>query len=60
MIKEAQNILAKRSRSLLGRPREGRTTIIVVTLDLEAVRQPQLVEELLKHGMDIVRIKCAH
>lgn len=32
----------------------------MVTLDVEAVSQPQLVEELLKHGMDIVRINCAH
>jgi pyruvate kinase len=32
----------------------------MVTLDVEAVRQPQLVEGLLKHGMDIVRINCAH
>ena len=32
----------------------------MVTLDVEAVRQPQLVEGLLKHGMDIIRINCAH
>jgi pyruvate kinase len=32
----------------------------MVTLDVEAVHQPQLVEEILKHGMDIVRINCAH
>jgi pyruvate kinase len=51
--KDALNILANRSKSLLGRPREGRTTRIMVTLDAEAVHQPQLVEELLKHGMDI-------
>ncbi len=38
--KEAQNILAKRSRSLLGRPRERRTTRIMVTLDVEAIHQP--------------------
>ena len=30
--KDAQNILANRSKSLLGRPREGRTTRIMVTL----------------------------
>jgi hypothetical protein len=60
MYKEAQNILAKRSRSLLGRPRERRTTRIMVTLGVEAIHQPQLVEELLKNGMDIARINCAH
>ena len=34
--KEGQSILAKRSRLLLGRPREGRTTRIMVTLDVDA------------------------
>jgi pyruvate kinase len=58
--KDAQNILDKRSRSLLGRPREGRTTRIMVTLDVEAIHQPQLVEEQLKNVMDIARIDCAH
>jgi pyruvate kinase len=32
----------------------------MVTLDVEAVHQPRLVQEILKHGMDIVRINCAH
>ena len=32
----------------------------MVTLDVEAVHQPQLVQEILKHGMDIVRINRAH
>lgn len=58
--KEGQSILAKRSRLLLGRPREGRTTRIMVTLDVDAALQPQLMEELLTHGMDIARINCAH
>ena len=58
--KEAQSILAKRSILLLGRPREGRKTRIMVTLDTEAAHQPQIIEELLKHGMDIARINCAH
>ena len=31
----------------------------MVTLDVEAYTR-QLVQEILKHGMDIVRINCAH
>ena len=57
---ESRNITAKRSRLLLGRPRKGRSTRIMVTLDSESTYQPHLLEELLRHGMDIVRINCAH
>jgi pyruvate kinase len=57
---ESQNVTTKRSRSLLGRPRKGRSTRIMVTLDFESIHQPHLLEELLIHGMDIARINCAH
>lgn len=57
---ESQNVTTKRSRLLLGRPRLGRSTRIMVTLDLESIHQPHLLEELLIHGMDIARINCAH
>jgi pyruvate kinase len=57
---ESRNVTTKRSRLLLGRPRKGRSTRIMVTLDLESIHQPHLLEELLIHGMDIVRINCAH
>ncbi len=57
---ESRNVTTKRSRLLLGRPRKGRSTRIMVTLDLESVHQPHMLEELLVHGMDIARINCAH
>ena len=57
---EARLSLAKRSQLLLGRPREGRKTRIMVTLDSSNIHQPELLEELLKSGMDIARINCAH
>jgi pyruvate kinase len=57
---ESQNVTTKRSSLLLGRPRIGRSTRIMVTLDLESIHQPHLLEELLTHGMDIARINCAH
>ena len=56
----ARALLAQRSRALLGRPREGRATRIMVTLDADILRQSELLEDLLLKGMDIARINCAH
>lgn len=56
----AQSLLAQRSRALLGRPRAGRSTRIMVTLDAGVLRQSHLLEQLLLAGMDIARINCAH
>jgi pyruvate kinase len=57
---QARTVLAQRSRALLGRPREGRGTRIMVTLDAAVLSQPELLEQLLLAGMDIARINCAH
>lgn len=57
---QARALLSQRSRSLLGRPREGRGTRIMVTLDASILQQPNLLEALLVQGMDIARINCAH
>jgi pyruvate kinase len=57
---ESRNITSRRSRLLLGRPRNRRSTRIMVTLDLESIHRPHMLEELLLHGMDIARINCAH
>ncbi len=56
----ALNILEERSKHLLGRPRDGRKTRIMVTLDAPYIYQPELLEQLLISGMDIARINCAH
>ena len=57
---QARALLAQRSRALLGRPREGRGTRIMVTLDASVIHQTDLLEQLLLKGMDIARINCAH
>jgi len=57
---QARVLLAKRSQALLGRPREGRVTRIMVTLDASVIPQADLLEQLLARGMDIARINCAH
>ena len=59
-FKMASSLLEERSRLLLGRPREGRKTRIMVTLDPATMYQPELLEQLLLSGMDIARINCAH
>jgi len=58
--REAAAILEERSRILLGRPRDGRTTRIMVTLDGTALADPSHIERLLAAGMDAARINCAH
>jgi pyruvate kinase len=57
---DARLSLLKRSQSLLGRSREGRRTRIMVTLDSSNIHQPELLEQLLRSGMDIARINSAH
>ena len=57
---QAQSILSRRSALLLGRPRPHHHTRIMVTLDPDVVRQPELLEQLLLKGMDIARVNCAH
>lgn len=56
----ARSSIVKRSQLLLGRSREKRKTRIMVTLDSTNTHQPELLEELLRGGMDIARINCAH
>lgn len=56
----AAEVLSERSRILLGRPREGRATRVMVTIDERTVADPALVETLLEAGMDIARVNCAH
>ena len=57
---QAESILSRRSTALLGRPRPRHHTRIMVTLDPDVVRQPELLEQLLVKGMDIARVNCAH
>lgn len=57
---QARSLLSQRATRLLGRPRPHHQTRIMVTLDLDTLRQPELLEQLLLKGMDIARINCAH
>ncbi len=53
-------LLRDHSRSLLGPEPAGRAVRIMVTMPSEAATNPQLIEQLLVAGMDVMRINCAH
>lgn len=53
-------LLRDHTRVLLGRDPRNRFVRIMVTMPGEAARDPQLVQELLLAGMDVMRINCAH
>ncbi|MGA7179420.1 MAG: pyruvate kinase [Thiobacillaceae bacterium] len=53
-------LLNAHSRALLGVPTGKRATRIMVTLPSEAAADSAMLERLLRAGMDVVRINCAH
>ena len=59
-FEQARSLLAQRSALLLGRPRPQHQTRIMVTLEPGLIRQPDVIEQLVLHGMDIARVNCAH
>jgi pyruvate kinase len=57
---DGEQLLAEHTDSLLGPARPGRSVRIMVTMPTEAGDDYTLVHDLLKHGMDCMRINCAH
>jgi len=53
-------LLRDHTRALLGPDPFNRTVHIMVTMPGEAASDPQLVQDLLRAGMDVMRINCAH
>jgi pyruvate kinase len=53
-------LLAEHTKAVLGQAPKGRQTRIMVTMPGEAASDPGLIRELLKGGMGIMRINCAH
>jgi pyruvate kinase len=53
-------LLRDHARELLGPPPPGRSVRVMVTMPGEAAHNPQLIEDLLRAGMDVMRINCAH
>ncbi|MGA8275285.1 MAG: pyruvate kinase [Thermoplasmata archaeon] len=55
-----RKLIDRHARTLLGPPRPGRRTRIMVTVPSEVATDASLVRELLEAGMDCMRINCAH
>lgn len=53
-------LLARHSDNLLGAAPAGRSVRIMVTMPSEAASEYSLVHDLLKQGMNVMRINCAH
>ncbi|HXX18382.1 MAG TPA: pyruvate kinase [Candidatus Acidoferrum sp.] len=59
-IGEGAELLEKNTEALLGPPPAGRSVRIMVTMPTEAATDYDLVRDLVLHGMDCMRINCAH
>jgi pyruvate kinase len=57
---EGALLLEKNTEALLGTPPAERNVRIMVTMPREAATDYELVRDLLSHGMDCMRINCAH
>jgi pyruvate kinase len=53
-------LLKRNTEALLGAAPAGRNVRIMVTMPPEAATDYELVRDLLSHGMDCMRINCAH
>ncbi len=53
-------LLDNNTQALLGPPPRGRSVRIMVTMPSEAATDYNLVRDLVLHGMDCMRINCAH
>lgn len=59
-IKASQQLLEEHTEALLGTPPTDRNVRIMVTMPSEAADNDMLVYDLLKSGMNCMRINCAH
>lgn len=59
-IKKSRKLLTAHSKGLLGYRSKGRRVRIMVTLPSEAAHNFELVQGLVKSGMNCARINCAH
>jgi pyruvate kinase len=59
-LDEGHAILQRQTKALLGRRPERRSARVMVTLPTEAADDGAFVRNLVKHGMNVARINCAH
>ena len=53
-------LLAAHADAILGPPRRGRATRIMVTMPGEAAAEPALIRDLVEAGMEVMRVNCGH
>ena len=59
-LEEGPQLLRVNADRLLGAEPPRRSTRMMVTLPGESARRPDLISDLVAHGMDLARINCAH
>lgn len=59
-FREGFDILENNANKVLGKSRQPRLTRVMVTMPSEAATDYEMVYNLVKGGMDIARINCAH
>lgn len=52
--------LQKNTKKIFGKKPKNRTTRIMVTMSNEAIEDEKFVHDLIKEGMNVARINCAH
>jgi pyruvate kinase len=57
---EGKRLLEEHTEKLLGPPHPGRGVRIMVTMGSEAAEDYRIIHSLLQHGMNCMRINCAH
>ena len=60
VLAEGARLLEAHTEALFGQTRSERPVRIMVTLPSEAARDGELIEALVRQGMDCARINCAH
>jgi pyruvate kinase len=59
-IKKSNRRLKKHVRKLLGKRPGRRSSRIMVTMPAEAAENPNLIMQMMRSGMNVARINCAH
>ncbi len=59
-FEEGTALLEQHTEALLGPTPDNRVTRIMVTMPTEAADDPAVIAQLLSHGMNCMRINCAH
>lgn len=57
---DGAEVLRRNTAALLGPGRAGRSARIMVTFPSEAAQDSRLVQDMVRAGMDVARINCAH